>query len=110
LLVIAIASPLLWSAGPLYRLATLGQVVVYGLGGIGLALRDRPAGRRPGFAIPAFFCLVNIASLHALANLLSGRRIDRWQPARRQDADQDIAAGAADLTATDRATEPGPRA
>jgi hypothetical protein len=60
-------------------------VAIYGLGAVGLALRDRPAGRRPWFAIPAFFCLVNIASLHALANLLTGRRIDRWEPARRTD-------------------------
>jgi cellulose synthase/poly-beta-1,6-N-acetylglucosamine synthase-like glycosyltransferase len=83
LLGIAISSPLLWAAGPIYQVATVGQVVVYGLGGVGLALRDQPAGRRPWFAIPAFFCLVNIASLHALANLVSGRRIDRWEPARR---------------------------
>jgi glycosyltransferase involved in cell wall biosynthesis len=109
LLVIAITSPLLWGAGPLYRLATLGQVVVYGLGGIGLALRDRPAGRRPWFAMPAFFCLVNIASLHALVNLLSGRRIDRWQPARRDGAEQDLAVGAAGPRAADRPVAPGPR-
>ncbi len=83
LLAIAVSSPLLWGAGPIYQLATIGQVMVYGLGGVGLALRDQPAGRRPWFAIPAFFCLVNIASLHALFNLLTGRRIDRWEPARR---------------------------
>jgi glycosyltransferase involved in cell wall biosynthesis len=85
LLVIAVVSPALWGHGPMYRLATLGQVAVYGLGALGLALRDRPGGRRPWFAIPAFFCLVNVASLHALANLLTGRRIDRWEPARRTD-------------------------
>ena len=33
----------------------LGQVAMYGLGAAGLALGDRPAGRRPWFAIPAFF-------------------------------------------------------
>ncbi len=85
LLVIALTSVLLWNDGPIYRLAALGQAVVYGLGTIGLALRDRRAGRRPWFAIPAFFLLVNIASLHALWNLITGRRIDRWQPARRAD-------------------------
>jgi len=85
LLVIAIASPALWDAGPLYRLATLGQVATYGLGAAGLALGDRPAGRRPWFALPAFFVLVNVASLHALYNLVTGQRIDRWVPARRTD-------------------------
>jgi hypothetical protein len=85
LLIIAVTSVALWEAGPIYRLAVIGQALVYGLGAIGLALRDRRAGRRPWFAIPAFFVLVNVASLHALWNLVSGRRIDRWQPARRAD-------------------------
>jgi cellulose synthase/poly-beta-1,6-N-acetylglucosamine synthase-like glycosyltransferase len=85
LLVIALVTPSLIGDGPVYRLAAVGQALVYGLGAVGLALRDHPAGRRPWFAIPAFFCLVNIASLHALANLATGRRIDRWQPERRTD-------------------------
>jgi cellulose synthase/poly-beta-1,6-N-acetylglucosamine synthase-like glycosyltransferase len=83
LIVIFVTSLFLWDDGPIYRVAVVGQLVVYGLGVIGLLLRDRPAGRRPWFAIPSFFLLVNIASLHALWNLLSGRRIDRWQPVRR---------------------------
>ena len=89
LLVIALTSVLLWDDGPIYRLAAAGQALVYALGAIGLALRDRRAGRRPWFAIPAFFLLVNIASLHALWNLITGRRIDRWQPARPADAPTD---------------------
>jgi hypothetical protein len=89
LLVIALVTPTLLGAGPIYRLAAVGQALVYGLGAIGLALRDHPAGRRPWFSVPAFFCLVNIASLHALANLATGRRIDRWQPARRSEPARD---------------------
>ena len=83
LIVIFVTSLFLWDDGPIYRVAVVGQLLVYGLGVIGLLLRDRRAGRRPWFAIPSFFLLVNIASLHALWNLLSGRRIDRWQPVRR---------------------------
>ena len=83
LLVVFISSLFLWDAGLIYRIALVGQLLVYGLAIVGLVLRDRPAGRRPWFAIPAFFLLVNIASLHAAWNLLSGRRIDRWQPVRR---------------------------
>jgi cellulose synthase/poly-beta-1,6-N-acetylglucosamine synthase-like glycosyltransferase len=83
LLVILVTSLFLWDDGLIYRLALVGQVLVYGLGTVGLLLRDHAAGRRPWFAIPAFFLLVNIASLHALWNLVSGRRIDRWQPVRR---------------------------
>jgi len=55
---------------------------VYGLGAVGLGLRGHPAGRRPWFSLPAFFVLVNVASLHAAWNLVTGRRIDRWQPVR----------------------------
>ncbi len=82
---IAIASLTLWPEGIVYRIAALGQLAVYGLGLAGLAARDRPVGRRPMLALPAFFCLVNIASLHAIANLVTGRRIDRWTPARGSD-------------------------
>ena len=82
LLVIAATSATLWEDGPIYRVAVVGQVGVYGLGAIGLALRGHRAGRRPWFSLPAFFLLVNIASLHAAWNLITGRRIDRWQPAR----------------------------
>jgi hypothetical protein len=89
LLAIATVTPSLLDAGPIYRLAASAQALVYGLGALGLALRDHPSGRRPWFALPAFFCLVNVASLHALVNLVTGRRIDRWQPARRADADAD---------------------
>jgi hypothetical protein len=86
LLVIAATSVALWDEGPLYRLAVIGQAAVYGLGAIGLGLRGHPAGRRPWFSLPAFFVLVNVASLHAAWNLLTGRRIDRWQPARAAEA------------------------
>jgi hypothetical protein len=79
---IAIASTVLWSEGIVYRIAALGQLGVYGLGLAGLLTRDRPVGRQPLLALPAFFCLVNVASLHAIANLVTGRRIDRWTPAR----------------------------
>ncbi len=79
---IAIASTVLWSEGIVYRIAALGQLGVYGLGLAGLLARDRPVGRQPFLALPAFFCLVNIASLHAIANLVTGRRIDRWTPDR----------------------------
>jgi glycosyltransferase involved in cell wall biosynthesis len=82
LVVIALTSPRLWSGGALYRLATLGQVAVYGLGALGIALRERPLGRNKLLALPAFFVLVNVAALHALANLVTGRRIARWQPDR----------------------------
>jgi cellulose synthase/poly-beta-1,6-N-acetylglucosamine synthase-like glycosyltransferase len=75
-------SPLLWRRGRVYRAATLAQASVYGLGAAGLLLRGRPLGRSKAFMLPAFFCFVNAASLRAVWNVLSGRRIDRWEPQR----------------------------
>ena len=93
LLVIAATSAALWDSGPIYRLAVVGQAVVYGLGAIGLGLRGHAVGRRPWFSLPAFFVLVNVASLHAAWNLVSGRRIDRWQPARSAESASMTASG-----------------
>lgn len=77
---LAIVSPTLWRRGTIYRLATLGQGAAYALAAAGLLLSDRPLGRRKWLAIPAFFVWANVAALQAVANLVRGRRIDRWDP------------------------------
>ncbi len=82
LIALAVASPALWGAGWLYRLATVGQLACYALAVAGLALAKRPLGRLPALAVPAYFTLVNVASLQALLNLVRGERIDRWVPRR----------------------------
>jgi cellulose synthase/poly-beta-1,6-N-acetylglucosamine synthase-like glycosyltransferase len=82
LLALAIVSPALWSRGPIYMLATVGQAACYGLAAAGIALVRRPIGRHPLLAVPAYFTLVNLASLRALLNLVRGDRIDRWIPER----------------------------
>ena len=82
LLAILVTSPLLWRRGPLYRVATAGQAAFYTLGAAGILLAGRPLGRRKVFALPAFFALVNLASLRAAWNVLRGRQIDRWEPRR----------------------------
>ena len=64
------------------RLFAASQVAGYGMGVAGLAL-ERTRGHAPrALALPAYFCLVQVASLVATWRLLRGRRIDRWQPAR----------------------------
>jgi cellulose synthase/poly-beta-1,6-N-acetylglucosamine synthase-like glycosyltransferase len=69
------------------RLLAIGQVAGYGMGAAGLVL-DRKRGHAPRLlALPAYFCLVQAASLLATWRLLRGRRIDRWQPARHVAAD-----------------------
>ncbi len=85
LIALAVTSPLLWSSGPLYQLATVGQIVSYGLAAAGMAFVDRPIGRSKALAVPAYFTMVNIASLRAMWNLIRGERIDRWVPTRTTD-------------------------
>jgi cellulose synthase/poly-beta-1,6-N-acetylglucosamine synthase-like glycosyltransferase len=84
LAVLAVSSPALWRRGRLYRLATVGQALFYGAGALGLlsgsSTRRRGGGRL--LALPAFFCLVNAAAVKACWNLVTGRRIDRWEPQR----------------------------
>jgi glycosyltransferase involved in cell wall biosynthesis len=82
LAVTAVTSPLLWPRGRLYRLATIAQGTLYGLGGAGFLLADKPLGRRRVFFLPTFFCFVNVAAATAAWNLIRGRRIDRWEPRR----------------------------
>ncbi|MGZ6709754.1 MAG: hypothetical protein ACXVFN_22780, partial [Solirubrobacteraceae bacterium] len=67
---------------PFYALLALAQSGLYGLGAAGLALGRRPLGRHRLLALPAYFCLVNVASLQAVLNVARGRAIDRWEPRR----------------------------
>jgi cellulose synthase/poly-beta-1,6-N-acetylglucosamine synthase-like glycosyltransferase len=82
LVILAISSVVLAPRGWLYRLALLGQAGVYALGLVGLAGRRHPLGRSKIVALPAYLLVVNAAALVAIANVLRGRRIDRWEPER----------------------------
>lgn len=82
LIAILVVTPSLWRAGWMYRVAAAGQALVYGLGLGGLLLGRRGLGRRRPLAAPAYFLLVNAAALRAAWNVVTGRRIDRWEPAR----------------------------
>jgi hypothetical protein len=84
LLLLLLISPLLWSRGLLYRLATVGQVVFYGCGLVGWLFGGTRIGRLKVFSIPFFFGMVNAASLIAALNVLRGRRIDLWEPQRQE--------------------------
>jgi glycosyltransferase involved in cell wall biosynthesis len=86
LLALLLGSARLWRRGPFYRLAAVGQAAFYGAGVAGLASGGRVRGRVGRLvALPAYFCLVNAASLKACWNLATGRRIERWEPERRKD-------------------------
>jgi len=81
LLALLVSSLWLWNAGPLYQLALAGQLSVYGLAALAWLFGGRVAAARP-FAIPLYFCMVNLAALRALGNVLRGRRIESWEPRR----------------------------
>jgi hypothetical protein len=81
LLVLLVASPALWGEGWLYQAAFLGQAALYGAAALAWVVGRRLASWKP-LALPLFFCMVNLASLLALVNLLRGRRIESWEPRR----------------------------
>jgi len=67
--------------GSVYRLVCSAEAAVLGLGASGLLLeRRRRCG--PLLALPAYFLLVNLASLRAAWNVVSGRGIESWEPRR----------------------------
>jgi cellulose synthase/poly-beta-1,6-N-acetylglucosamine synthase-like glycosyltransferase len=65
-----------------FRALAAAQGILYGLGTTGLFLRRSGGWRSRVVALPAYFCLVNGASLAALWNVLRRREIDRWEPRR----------------------------
>jgi len=82
LAVVALGSVRLYRRGAVYRLALWAQLAFYGLATAGLALAQRNVGHHPLLALPAYFCTVQVASLHAAWNLLRGRSYDRWRTER----------------------------
>lgn len=83
LLIIGATGVRLAGRGGAYRLAAGAEGAVLGLGALGLTLAPTAPGRRL-LALPAYFCLVNFASLQAVTNVARGRAIDRWEPRRDQ--------------------------
>jgi cellulose synthase/poly-beta-1,6-N-acetylglucosamine synthase-like glycosyltransferase len=67
---------------PIYALLAVAQSAVYTLGAVGLALDRRCPARHRLLALPAYFCLVNLASLQALLNVVRRRSVTRWEPRR----------------------------
>ena len=64
------------------RALAVAQGALYATGAAGLAQRGGGRTRSRLLALPAYFCLVNAASLRAVWNLALRRRIDRWEPRR----------------------------
>ena len=84
LLVIGLISPALWSQGLVYQVATVVQLMFYGLALGGLLLRGTRLQRAKLFTVPFYFCMVNLAALVATANVIRGNRILLWEPQRKE--------------------------
>lgn len=81
LILLLITTLLLNHQGGLYSLAMLGQIIFYGIVGIGYlkpALQSRSLVK-----IPLFFVQVNIAIAHATLKFFSGMRMTVWTPSQR---------------------------
>jgi len=83
LLIGLLVESLFLSFGGLFYLASsIAQLIFYGLAAVGYFVRNRKIGKLKVFYIPFFFCLANVAALVAIIRLLSGKRIESWQPRR----------------------------
>jgi glycosyltransferase involved in cell wall biosynthesis len=82
LLLMAVTAARLAGRAALYRTVAAAHAAVLGLGAAGLLLGGRPIARWRAVALPAYFCLVNVASLRAALNVVRRRPIDRWEPRR----------------------------
>ncbi len=82
LLMLFLVSPFLWKTGLFYQMATIGQVAFYSCALFGLLLNGTCFGRKKIFTIPFYFCMVNAASLVAIARVLQGHQVKHWEPQR----------------------------
>lgn len=82
LLILAVVTPLLWRHHAIYRTAAMAQISFYACAAVGSAFPRAAWARAKLFSVPAYFCLVNLASLRAMRNVLGGRSIDLWAPDR----------------------------
>ena len=82
LLVMAVTAPLLATRSPVYLVAALGEAALLIVGIAGLIGPGGAWARTRFVALPAFFIMVNVAALKAIVNLMTGARIERWEPRR----------------------------
>jgi hypothetical protein len=82
ILVMGAVSLSLARESPFYRLIGLLQLGGYAAAAIGLLAPESTFGRQRPIALGSFFVMINLASLHAAVNVLRGKRIERWEPAR----------------------------
>ena len=105
LIVMALTSLSLAARSKFFLLMAVGQVAGYATAAAGLLAPDSRIGRLKPVALGSFFVMVNLAALHAAVDVLRGKRIERWEPARAADAAPGATTNATPAAADD--VEPG---
>jgi cellulose synthase/poly-beta-1,6-N-acetylglucosamine synthase-like glycosyltransferase len=82
LVALFVSSLYLASGDGFYLAAAIGQVLFYGVAGVGYLTRTMVVGRRKILYVPFFYCMASAAALLALLNFARGERIAFWQPQR----------------------------
>jgi cellulose synthase/poly-beta-1,6-N-acetylglucosamine synthase-like glycosyltransferase len=82
LLILLISSFFLKANANFYFIAFIGQIFFYTFAVIGYVSRKSDLGQFKLFYIPFFYCLANAAAFIAVIKVLSGKRIELWQPQR----------------------------
>lgn len=80
--VLLILNAMLWSAGSIYRIALVAQVLFYTIAAVGFVLRNTRLGSYKIFFVPYYFCQANLAAALGVLNLLRHRRVSLWEPHR----------------------------
>jgi cellulose synthase/poly-beta-1,6-N-acetylglucosamine synthase-like glycosyltransferase len=79
LIVLLLASLLLYREDALFQAALIGQLAFYGTAGIGYMVRDRN-GTPLLLSFPYYFTLLNLASAEAFFKFLVGKKQILWKP------------------------------
>jgi cellulose synthase/poly-beta-1,6-N-acetylglucosamine synthase-like glycosyltransferase len=82
LILLFLASLLLWNVSPFYQLAAVMQILFYMLAVSGLLMGNTRFGRMKFLTIPFYFCMVNAASLVAILKVMGGHQVKHWEPQR----------------------------
>lgn len=82
LLALLLSNVILSSNGFFYQITLIGQILFYLSAFIGFLFRRKRSGYFKIFYIPFYYCLVNVAALVAVFQLIGRKRIELWQPQR----------------------------
>lgn len=82
LFIMLVSAAILSTGSQFFMAVTALQAVFYAFALTGFLLRGNAFGRVKCFYIPFFYCLANAAALVAICKLLSGRKVEFWQPQR----------------------------